>query len=115
MAEQQKDTKEKVEFTKSTAQLDAERRLELDNENPDVHVVQPTNPNHFGEGAYVGTDPIYQNYANDTEKPLAATSGPEKAALDALRAEADSSDEKAQADSKDKAPEKAPAPKQSNS
>lgn len=30
------------------------------------------------ESAYAGTDPIYQNHANDVDKPLKATSGVDK-------------------------------------
>lgn len=38
------------------------------------------------EEGYVGVDPIYQNHANDTEKPLAANAGPDKLAEDAYKA-----------------------------
>lgn len=43
------------------------------------------NPNPLGSEDYVGTDPIYQNHANDTAKPLAAEEGVEKDAEDHLR------------------------------
>lgn len=54
------------------------------------------NPNPFGDEAYAGTDPIYQNYADDTHKPLKASKGAFKAAEDQARAlhkgEADAED-----------------------
>ncbi len=37
------------------------------------------------ENGYVNTDPIYQNYADKTHKPLAAEEGPFKDAEDAFR------------------------------
>ena len=36
------------------------------------------------EEGYVGTDPIYQNYADDTHKPYAAEDGPEADAEEAF-------------------------------
>jgi hypothetical protein len=62
---------DEVQYTKPNSQLDLEARLERKNENPDVHVPVAVNPNPVGEEEYIGTDPIYQNYANETEKPLA--------------------------------------------
>lgn len=71
---------EKTQQTRPNSQLDLERRLKVDNDNPDVKVVGTTNPDPVGavEEAYIGTDPIYQNHANDTEKPYSAEKGPEK-------------------------------------
>jgi hypothetical protein len=91
MAEKSKD---KVEYTtsKPTSQLDLEARLERDNENPEVHVSVPVNPSYEAEGEYVGTDPIYQNYANETEKPLAGE-GPEQKVVDELKKAHESKDE----------------------
>jgi hypothetical protein len=45
------------------------------------------NHNPFGEEeeAYVNVDPIYQNYADDTHKPLDAEKGPEAVALKAYK------------------------------
>ena len=60
--------------TQSTAAQDLERRLD-----PDYKPVVGTarlNPNPFGDEEYVGTDPVYQNHANDTEVPYAAEEGP---------------------------------------
>jgi hypothetical protein len=69
----------KTELVKPTSQLDLERRLDKDNESEVANRVPVTrNPDHFGREAYVGVDPIYQNHANDTEKPYAAEEGPEK-------------------------------------
>jgi hypothetical protein len=39
---------------------------------------------HVTDEGYVGVDPVYQNYANDTDKPLAAEEGPDQAAEDAF-------------------------------
>lgn len=65
-------------FAKPTSQLDLEERLARGNEVEPILVA--INPNQQGlddvEG-YVGTDPIYQNYANETEKPYAAEGGAE--------------------------------------
>lgn len=79
--------KEEVIYTKPTSQLDLEERLARNNESP-LSVVQAQNSQSpFGveEGAYVNVDPIYQNYANDTEKPLEAEEGVEKDALDVFK------------------------------
>lgn len=68
-------------------QEDLERRLADDHE-PDSAVNTGTvlvNPNPFGDEAYAGTDPIYQNHANDTEKPYRASKGAEKKAEDLVR------------------------------
>lgn len=72
--------KEKQVTKPSAAQEDLERR-QADDYVPDAAVKTVTvNPNPFGNEAYAGVDPIYQNHANDTEKPLAAQDGPEKVA-----------------------------------
>lgn len=68
---------EKVVFEKSTAQLDAERRVaaaeESNPEKPPVvdHFmsVQPTYGVETDEG-YLGTDPIYQNAADERQEPM---------------------------------------------
>lgn len=80
--------KEKVEYTKSAAQLDLERRMENDNESPlAVSNLAVSRAGVFGEDedAYVNVDPVYQNHANDTEKPLKADSGVNKKAEAAYR------------------------------
>lgn len=70
------DTDDKPYRTKSSAQLDLERRLENSNESESrVGKTVKVNPNPFGADDYAGTDPIYQNYANETEKPLRAEGG----------------------------------------
>lgn len=71
----------KPEYTQPRTQTDLEARLA--DEPPAASVV--VNPNPFGDEAYAGTDPIYQNYANDTEKPLRAAKGVEKKAEDQIR------------------------------
>lgn len=79
--------KPKVEYTKPTSQLDLEARLDSDEDealgtplfpmkNPDL---DPT------EEGYVGTDPVYQNFANETDKPLAADGGADQLAEEAAQ------------------------------
>ena len=79
--------KQKVEYTKPTSQLDLEARLDSEDDeklgtplfpmkNPDL---EPT------KDGYVGTDPVYQNFANDTEKPLAADGGADQLAEEAAQ------------------------------
>jgi hypothetical protein len=76
---------EEAKYDKPTSQLDLEARLERENENTDAHVPGYTNPVSFGVENYVGTDPIYQNHANDTEAPLNAEEGAEKTAEELFR------------------------------
>jgi hypothetical protein len=80
------DQDDKPYLVKPTAQLDLERRLE-DGYVPDAVTgnTVTVNPNPFGADDYVGTDPIYQNHANETEKPLASQEGVLKDAEDAHR------------------------------
>lgn len=79
---------EKGYLTKSRAQVDLERRTE-DGYVPDSNLgsTATVNPNPFGAEEYVGTDPIYQNYANDQNKPLAAEEGVEAEVLEAYKDE----------------------------
>lgn len=44
-----------------------------------VQTVNPSSDGVLHQNGYVGVDPVYQNHASDTEKPLAATKGDEKA------------------------------------
>lgn len=88
MAENEKTTDENepdegVTYTKPTSQLDLEARLANDNEAPAaVKTLNPSEQGEDDEDGYVGTDPIYQNHANDTEAPGEAEEGAEKDALD---------------------------------
>jgi len=72
----------KSERTPSAAELDLKARLSDDHKGESDLSTRTTTvqPNPFGEGDFVGTDPIYQKRANETEQPKAAESGPEKAA-----------------------------------
>lgn len=77
----------KPEITKPTDQQDLERR-QADDYQPDAELASRrtfVNPNPFGEEGYVGTDPVYQNYASETEKPLASEEGAEKKAEDEVK------------------------------
>lgn len=62
-------------YTKPTSQLDLEAR-QKDDYVPSIQLLKGTDPEP-SENGYVGTDEIYQNYANETEKPLQAQEGPE--------------------------------------
>lgn len=83
--------KEKVVYTESTAAQDLKRRLENDNESALAVAQANTTSDPYGkdekgkENGYVNTDPVYQNYADDTHKPLAAEEGPFKEAEKAFR------------------------------
>lgn len=83
--EKKKEEAEKVEFVPPTSQTDLDSRLDEDyvpgTALPNAHV----QPNPFGAEDYAGTDPIYQNYGNDTSKPLRAEEGPDKKAEDVVR------------------------------
>jgi len=60
----------------STAALDMEARLANDNApSSGVLTVNAAGVEEAAVEGYRGTDPIYQNYANDTEKPLSAEEG----------------------------------------
>lgn len=78
---------------KPTSQLDLERRLSEG--DPEPVLFKTVNPdesslmadNEWGEdsdNAFVGTDPIYQNRANETDQPLQAEEGPDKDAEEAF-------------------------------
>lgn len=83
--------KEKVEYTESTAAKDLKRRLENDNESAlqvakVAETADPYGKDEKGkENGYVNVDPVYQNYADDTHKPLEASKGVFKDAEDAFR------------------------------
>lgn len=71
------------EYTKPTSQLDLERRLEEQNKVQPASHLTALNPadqldlDDESDDGFVGVDPIYRNYANDTEKPLQADEGAE--------------------------------------
>lgn len=76
MADEQK--KEEQVTAPPATLVDLERR-QAEDYTPDAAVRDVVvNPNPFGHEEYAGTDPIYQNHANETEVPLAAEEGPEK-------------------------------------
>lgn len=65
----------KAKYEKPASQVDLEARQKSDYVPPSVKKVgTDAEPS---ENGYVGVDPIYQNYANDTDGPQAAESGPE--------------------------------------
>jgi hypothetical protein len=75
------ESKDESVYAPSAAQVDAEQRRENDNKSSKVlstaEVYEPDSSDtgrdygRTGEEleGYVGTDPMYQNYAEDTEKP----------------------------------------------
>lgn len=66
----------KPQYSKPTSQVDLEERSK-DDYVPPAQLIQGTDPQP-AETSFVGVDPIYQNYANDTEKPMRAEEGAEK-------------------------------------
>lgn len=64
-------------YEKPTSQVDLEARLKDDYESPSL-LRQGESPSLESANGYIGVDPIYQNFANETEKPLAAEKGVEK-------------------------------------
>lgn len=89
---------EKANYTKPTSQVDLEERLARGNESSRVLVTSDEYARRLEErddeekeaqrgrsfavedndlDNYVATDPVYQTYANETEKPLRAEDGPE--------------------------------------
>lgn len=65
----------KANYTKPASQLDLEARQKKDYQPPSV-LNKGVDPQVSTNG-FVGVDEIYQNYANDTEAPLAAEGGAE--------------------------------------
>jgi hypothetical protein len=65
----------KPSYSKPTSQIDLEERTK-DGYVPSGQLLQGTDPQP-AETGFVGVDPIYQNYANETEKPLLAEKGAE--------------------------------------
>ena len=66
----------KPQYSKPTSQVDLEERSK-DDYVPPAQLIQGTDPQP-AETGFVGVDPIYQNFASDTEKPLRAEKGAEK-------------------------------------
>lgn len=75
----------KPQYTKPTSQTDLEERQKPDYV-PSSQLIQGTDPD-LSDNGYVGVDPIYQNYTNDTEKPYLAEKGPEKKVEELVYAE----------------------------
>jgi hypothetical protein len=74
MAEEKKE----AQYEKPTSQLDLEAR-QAEGYVPPSQLVQPNDPGvtPFDRGGYVGVDPVYQNAANETERPIRADEGAE--------------------------------------
>lgn len=65
----------KPKYTKPTSQLDLEARQAKDFVNPSV-LVKGVDGEPSDNG-FIGVDPVYQNYANETDRPLLAEGGAE--------------------------------------
>jgi hypothetical protein len=65
----------KPQYSKPASQVDLEERLS-DDYVPVGQLNQGTDPG-LSDNGFVGVDPIYQNFANETEKPFKAEKGPE--------------------------------------
>lgn len=65
-------------YEKPTSQLDLEARQADDYESP-LRVAATGEPGDtpFDNAGYIGVDPVYQNAANETERPMRQTEGPE--------------------------------------
>lgn len=89
---------EEVVYTETAAQEDLARRLDPDYEG--VQKPKLLNPG-YGDAEpgnlYLGTNPEYQNHANDTEAPYQAEEGPDQLAEEKALAAYDSHDVKDQA------------------
>lgn len=75
----------KASYSKPTSQLDLEERQSKDYVVPG-QINLGTDPQPSDSG-FVGVDPVYQNFANDTEKPFKAEKGPEAKAEEVLYAD----------------------------
>jgi hypothetical protein len=67
---------EGVSYTRPSSQLDNEARLAVDNAVTGPLVAE--NPNPKAEEGFVGVGFEYQNFANETDKPLTADEGVDK-------------------------------------
>lgn len=72
------DLAEGVTFTRPTSQLDLEARQKAGNKVEGV--LTTTNPKAPDDSGFIGTDPIYQSRANESDQPLAAEEGPDAVA-----------------------------------
>lgn len=92
-----KDEKKEAEYSKPASLVDLEERQERENESQlkvhtaeggGAHAEDDGQARDYGENAgdpaYIGVDPMYAVYANDTEKPGRAEEGPEKVLEDAV-------------------------------
>ncbi len=72
------DTPKEAVYEKPTSQLDLEARRADDYESP-LKVAATGEPGDtpFDNAGYIGVDPVYQNAANETERPMRQTEGVE--------------------------------------
>lgn len=67
----------------STHQQYLEKTLGEESEAPVFGASQNPVDSTLNADGFVGVDPVYQNFANDTDEPLAAEEGPDKLAEEA--------------------------------
>lgn len=97
---------EKANYEKPRTQVDLEARLENGNASSKVLSTADNAPQAEDDGngrdyrvegnetdAYLNVDPMYQNYANDTEAPHLSEEGPEADLEDQLRGEGENEDQ----------------------
>lgn len=71
---------DKPYLTKPTTQVDLERRLAAEDgeEQPEVGSARDFKVEGNDTSDYIGVDPMYQNYADETHKPMASDGGVEE-------------------------------------
>lgn len=65
----------KANYEKPASQVDLEARQKKDYQ-PSSVLIKGEDP-VVSDNGYIGVDPIYQNYANETEAPMKSEGGPE--------------------------------------
>lgn len=68
--------KAKAEYSRPTSQEDLETRLK-DDYVPSSQLAGSTDVSPLDRGGFVGVDPVYQNAANEIDRPMQAKDGPE--------------------------------------
>lgn len=79
---EKEDKAPKLVFTQPTSQLDAEARLKAGNI---VKPIEPAVNPSVDDSGFIGTDPVYQNRANETDQPFDADGGADALAEAAFR------------------------------
>lgn len=119
-------SKDEAEYAPPTSQVDLERRLANDNRSDRVLLTSDSYvPAEGDEGRsfavegndlseYVGTNPEYMTYANETEAPLASEGGPEAEVFDFFAEATEPVGSGDKADTEDENPPEDDTPKSSS-